>query len=103
MGGLTGRQGIRPDKTLFRNASEPSCRRPQGVGIFTIFRRREEESDLTQETADVSGTSRRNNALAVIAESGVSDIRVWVLFGMFLRLLLMKIRRKRELSTVETK
>jgi hypothetical protein len=51
----------------------------------------------------VSGRSRRNNALAVIAESGVSDIRVWVLFGMFLRFLLMKIRRKRELSTVETK
>jgi hypothetical protein len=42
----------------------------------------------------VSGTSRRNNALAVIAEPGVSDIRVWVLFGMFLRFLLMKIRRK---------
>ncbi|RYH05675.1 hypothetical protein EON65_44070 [archaeon] len=57
----------------------------------------------SQETADVSGRSRRNNALAVIAESGVSDIRVWVLFGMFLRFLLMKIRRKRELSTVETK
>ena len=83
MGGLTGRQGIRPDKTLFRNASEQLYRRPQGVGIFTLFRRREEESDLTQETADVSGRSRRNNALAVIAESGVSDIRVWVRFSVF--------------------